>query len=123
MVNVTLKGGVVKEFENGTTAMEIAKSLGMGLTRLHVSAKSTAPYATSELPSKKTANLKFLPSTMQTASGHSATPHPMFLLRQLKDFIPTQSLLSVPLSITVFIMISMLTFPSLPKFSKKSKQR
>ncbi|MBQ4626254.1 MAG: threonine--tRNA ligase, partial [Clostridia bacterium] len=31
MVNVTLKGGVVKEFENGTTAMEICKSLGMGL--------------------------------------------------------------------------------------------
>ncbi len=31
MINVTLKGGVVKEFENGTTAMEVAKSLGMGL--------------------------------------------------------------------------------------------
>ncbi len=31
MVNVTLKGGVVKEFENGITAMEICKSLGMGL--------------------------------------------------------------------------------------------
>ena len=31
MVNVTLKGGVIKEFENGTTAMEITKSLGMGL--------------------------------------------------------------------------------------------
>ncbi len=31
MINVTLKGGVVKEFESGITAMEIAKSLGMGL--------------------------------------------------------------------------------------------
>ena len=31
MIKVTLKGGVVKEFEKGTTAMEIAKSLGMGL--------------------------------------------------------------------------------------------
>ncbi len=31
MVNVTLKGGVVKEYENGTTAMEITKSIGMGL--------------------------------------------------------------------------------------------
>ena len=31
MANVTLKGGVVKEYENGTTAMEIAKSIGMGL--------------------------------------------------------------------------------------------
>ncbi|MBQ6266526.1 MAG: threonine--tRNA ligase [Clostridia bacterium] len=31
MINVTLKGGVVKEFDAGITAMEIAKSLGMGL--------------------------------------------------------------------------------------------
>ncbi len=31
MINVTLKGGVVKEYENGTTAMAVAKSLGMGL--------------------------------------------------------------------------------------------
>ncbi len=31
MINVTLKGGVVKEFENDTTAMEVTKSLGMGL--------------------------------------------------------------------------------------------
>ena len=31
MVNVKLKGDVIKEFENGTTAAEVAKSLGMGL--------------------------------------------------------------------------------------------
>ena len=31
MIKVTLKGGVVKEYENGTTAMEITKDLGMGL--------------------------------------------------------------------------------------------
>lgn len=31
MINITLKGGVVKEFENGTTAAEVAKNLGMGL--------------------------------------------------------------------------------------------
>ena len=31
MINVPLKGGVVKEFDAGITAMEIAKSLGMGL--------------------------------------------------------------------------------------------
>ncbi len=31
MINVTLKGGVVKEFPKGTTAMDVAKSLGMGL--------------------------------------------------------------------------------------------
>ena len=31
MINVELKGGVVKEFENGVTPAEIAKSIGMGL--------------------------------------------------------------------------------------------
>ena len=31
MVNVELKGGVVKEFEQGTTAADVAKSLGAGL--------------------------------------------------------------------------------------------
>ena len=31
MINVELKGGAVKEFENGTTPAEIAKSIGTGL--------------------------------------------------------------------------------------------
>ena len=31
MVNIELKGGVVKEFDDGITVMEVAKSLGMGL--------------------------------------------------------------------------------------------
>lgn len=31
MINVTLKGGVVKQFDSGISAAEIAKSLGMGL--------------------------------------------------------------------------------------------
>ena len=31
MINVELKGGVVKEFENGISPAEIAKSIGMGL--------------------------------------------------------------------------------------------
>ena len=31
MIKVTLKGGVVNEYENGITALDIAKSLGSGL--------------------------------------------------------------------------------------------
>jgi len=31
MVKVTLKDDVVKEFQSGTTVMDIAKSIGMGL--------------------------------------------------------------------------------------------
>ena len=33
MINVELKGGAVKEFENGTTPAEIAKSIGAGLCK------------------------------------------------------------------------------------------
>ncbi|MBQ8943944.1 MAG: TGS domain-containing protein, partial [Clostridia bacterium] len=39
MINVTLKGGTVKEYENGITAMEIAKELGMGLYKAACVAK------------------------------------------------------------------------------------
>lgn len=38
MINVTLKGGVVKSFENGTTLIEIAKSISEGLARAVLSA-------------------------------------------------------------------------------------
>ena len=39
MINVTLKGGVVKEYENGTGVMDIAKSLGAGLYKAACLAK------------------------------------------------------------------------------------
>ncbi|MBQ1995058.1 MAG: TGS domain-containing protein, partial [Clostridia bacterium] len=31
MINVTLKGGVVREYEDGASVMDVAKSLGAGL--------------------------------------------------------------------------------------------
>ena len=45
MINVTLKGGVVKEYENGTTAMDVAKSLGAGLYKAACLAKINGEYA------------------------------------------------------------------------------
>ena len=39
MIKVTLKGGTIKEFENGVTPLEIAKSLGAGLAKAVLSAK------------------------------------------------------------------------------------
>ncbi len=39
MIQVTLKGGVVKEFESGITAAEVAKSLGAGLYKAACAAK------------------------------------------------------------------------------------
>ena len=45
MVKVTLKGDVVKEFENGITAAEVAKSLGMGLYKAACLCKINGEYA------------------------------------------------------------------------------
>ena len=39
MINVTLKDGVVKQYEQGTTAAEVAKSLGAGLYKAACAAK------------------------------------------------------------------------------------
>ncbi|MCI6771623.1 MAG: threonine--tRNA ligase [Oscillospiraceae bacterium] len=39
MINVTLKGGVVREYENGTSVLEIAKSLGAGLYKAACAAR------------------------------------------------------------------------------------
>lgn len=39
MVKVTLKGDVVKEFESGSSAADIAKSIGMGLYKAACAAK------------------------------------------------------------------------------------
>ncbi len=45
MVKVTLKGDVVKEFDNGITAAEVAKSLGMGLYKAACLCKINGEYA------------------------------------------------------------------------------
>ena len=39
MINVTLKDGIVKQYEKNTTAEQIAKSLGMGLYKAACAAK------------------------------------------------------------------------------------
>jgi threonyl-tRNA synthetase len=39
MINITLKGGVIKEYEAGSTALDIAKSLGMGLFKVACAAR------------------------------------------------------------------------------------
>ncbi|MCM1545346.1 MAG: TGS domain-containing protein, partial [Ruminococcus sp.] len=39
MINVTLKGGVVREYENGASVLDVAKSLGAGLFKAACLAK------------------------------------------------------------------------------------
>ena len=45
MINVTLKGGEIRQYEAGTTALDVAKALGSGLYKLPVHAKSTGSHA------------------------------------------------------------------------------
>ena len=60
MSNVTLKGGVFKEYENGTTAMEIAKSIGMGLYKAVCICKINGEYQDLRTPIEGDCELEFL---------------------------------------------------------------
>ncbi len=60
MINVELKGGVVKEFENGITPAEIAKSIGAGLYKSVCSAKIDGEVADLRTPLEKDCKLELL---------------------------------------------------------------
>ena len=60
MANVTLKGGVVKEYEHGTTAMDIAKSIGMGLYKAVCICKINGEYQDLRTPITGDCELEFL---------------------------------------------------------------
>jgi threonyl-tRNA synthetase len=60
MVNVTLKGDVVKEFDNGITAAEVAKSLGMGLYKAACLCKINGEYADLRTPINEDCALEIL---------------------------------------------------------------
>ncbi len=60
MVNVTLKGGTVKEYENGISAMEIAKSIGMGLYKAVCICKINGEYADLRTAIDSDCELEFL---------------------------------------------------------------
>ena len=73
MINVTLKGGVIKEFENGTTAMEVAKSLGMGLFKAACACKIDGVVADLRTALEKDCELEIL--TFDDADGKWALRH------------------------------------------------
>ncbi len=73
MVNVTLKGGVVKEFENGTTAMEITKSLGMGLYKAACVCRIDGVVCDLRTPIEKDCELEIV--TFDDADGKWALRH------------------------------------------------
>lgn len=60
MVKVTLKGDVVKEFENGITAMDVAKELGMGLFKAACLCKIDGEYKDLRTPITEDCSLEIL---------------------------------------------------------------
>lgn len=60
MIQVTLKGGVVKEFESGITAAEVAKSLGAGLYKAACAAKINGVLSDLRTPLQENCELAIL---------------------------------------------------------------
>ena len=60
MIKVTLKGGTVKEFENGTTVIDVTKSIGMGLYKAACLCKIDGEYADLRTPLEKDCELQIL---------------------------------------------------------------
>jgi len=73
MIKVTLKDGVVKEFEAGVSAAEVAKSLGMGLYKAATSARIDGELADLRTPLEKDCRLDIL--TFDDKDGKHAFWH------------------------------------------------
>ena len=73
MIKVTLKDGVVKEFEAGVSAAEVAKSLGMGLYKAATSARIDGELADLRTPLGKDCRLDIL--TFDDKDGKHAFWH------------------------------------------------
>lgn len=73
MVKVTLKGDVVKEFESGSSAADIAKSIGMGLYKAACAAKIDGVLCDLRTPVTKDCRLELL--TFDDKDGQKAFWH------------------------------------------------
>ncbi|MBQ1507152.1 MAG: threonine--tRNA ligase [Ruminococcus sp.] len=73
MINVELKGGVVKEFDNGISPAEIAKSIGAGLYKSVCSARIDGEVADLRTPLQKDCKLELL--TFDDEKGRHAFWH------------------------------------------------
>lgn len=73
MIKVTLKGDVVKEFDQGITAGEIAKSIGMGLYKSACAAKINGVVRDLRTPIHEDASLAIL--TFEDEDGRRAFRH------------------------------------------------
>ena len=73
MINVELKGGAIKEFENGTTPAEIAKSIGAGLYKSVCCAKVDGDLCDLRTPLEKDCKVELL--TFDNVDGQKTFWH------------------------------------------------
>jgi len=73
MINITLPDGSIKEFEEGTTPMEVAKSISEGLARNVISAKFNEETVETSTPLKTDGNLVLF--TFRDEEGKKAFWH------------------------------------------------
>ena len=124
MINVELKGGAVKEFENGTTPAEIAKSIGAGLYKSVCCAKVDGDLCDLRTPLEKDCKVELL--TFDNVDGQKTFWHTAshVLAQAVKRLYPNAKCAIGPVPLTtVFTMILMLKSLSHPKTLKKSRLR
>ena len=109
-MNIELKGGVVKEYEMGTTPAEIAKSIGMGLYKSVCAAKVNGVVCDLRTP-------------ISEDSTRSGIPRPTFWRRLSRDCTPTPNAPSAPRLKAASIMILTSRSPSPTRICRRSRLR
>ena len=73
MINITFPDGAVRQYQNGITALEIAKSISEGLARKVLAADLSGEILDATRPIDKDTSIKFL--TWDDAGGKSTFWH------------------------------------------------
>ncbi len=119
MVKVTLKDDVVKEFQSGTTVMDIAKSIGMGLYKAACLAKIDGEICDLRTPVTKDCHVEIL--TFDDEDGKKAFWHTTshILAQAVKRLYPNAKLAIGPSIANGFYYDFDVDFPFTPEILEK----
>ena len=119
MVKVTLKDDVVKEFQSGTTVMDIAKSIGMGLYKAACLAKIDGETCDLRTPVTKDCHVEIL--TFDDEDGKKAFCHTTshILAQAVKRLYPSAKLAIGPSIANGFYYDFDVDFPFTPEILEK----
>ena len=119
MVKVTLKDDVVKEFQSGTTVMDIAKSIGMGLYKAACLAKIDGETCDLRTPVTKDCHVEIL--TFDDEDGKKAFWHTTshILAQAVKRLYPSAKLAIGPSIANGFYYDFDVDFPFTPEILEK----